>query len=390
MKILVITNDFYPINKPTAKMVLRILLCLSTEYKCNFTVVSYALNEERINITNDIENVHVFNFASIEKIDKLRSFVRFFYKIIRKFYSLAFPQQFYECKRLYKKAISETKNKHFDAILAFSGFFAEHKAAYTLSKKTGVPLFLFYADPFFFNVAFKQFKKKRLLRMEEKWILSSKKCFLPHNYIEHYLRQYPYLREKFCECELAGFFDDKELETINNCTIFKQSIVYAGSFFYNWRRPDTLIELATALADFKFVVLGKLDFKKFGYNYCPQNISVIERLSGEDYLKVIGEASALFLEDNSFPEQIPYKAFEYISTNKPVLYSTSNLESSLSSLLAHCENVYWINLYGINKGKINKWLNETIDKQSRNDNDYFKRFHTDYIARIIWESLKQK
>lgn len=385
-RVLVLTNEFYPPIKPTSKMVYRVLSFISKTKACEFTVISFALDNKKLAINKTIENIHIFNYSTIEKIGLKNSLLRLFYKIARKIYSFVFPRQFFETGLLYKKAKKVAKQKHFDAILAFSGYFAEHKAAYNVSKKTGIPLFLFYADPFFYNVAFKRFNKKRLIEEERKWIELAKTCFMPHNYLEKYLKEYSFYSDRLCECELAGFFDENELSIIRNAEPCSNLIVYAGSFFYNWRRPDMLIKIACLLNDYRFVVMGNLNYSQFGYKQIPNNIEIIKRLSGHDYLKMIGSARALFLEDNSFPEQIPYKAFEYISTGKTIVYSSINASSSTSRFLSHYENKVLVDqnnigdcLAGLNKCNL---INDNLDI-------YYYKFKTDIISDIIWERIKE-
>jgi preprotein translocase subunit Sec61beta len=391
VRVLVISNEFYPPIKPTSKMVYRILTYLVSCKDCEIDVISCASDDKIINVFDNLHNYHIVNYSSKDKLDKKRhSLIRFFYKMARKIYSIFCPRQLFDSGRFYRRGLMLSKKKQYDAVLAFSGYFAEHSAAFKLAKKTHLPLYLFYADPFFYNVSFTSFSKTRLLKIETKWLSLAKKCFMPKNYLNHYLDQYKGFANKFVECELAGFFDERELSVIHGCKLDSRLIVYAGSFFFNWRRPDLFIRIASQLTNFKFLVLGHLDYSKFGINKVPTNILISERLSGDEYLKAIGNAGALFLEDNSFPEQIPYKAFEYLSTGKPIIFSTENILSSTSLLLNNYENKYIINRNLNSVDGLMTWLDKSTSSQEALNKKKFIKYTTEYIGFSIWKEINER
>lgn len=387
--VLVISNEFYPAIKPTAKMALRIISSISNNQECHFDVISCSFDSKTVFVDNNITNHHIFNYSATDKVDIVHSAIRFFYKAIKKVYSFFVHYQFFDNRRFYNKGKQLLAKREYDAILGISGYFAEHQAAFKLSKKFKVPLFLFYADPFVTNIVFKKIKKEKLINLETKWFDQTTKCFLPSNYLCQYREIYKDYINKFCECELAGFFDEKELMVINKTKRIDKLIVYAGSFFFNWRRPDRLIEMAKELENYIFLVLGKLDYELFGWKEIPKNIKVVERLCGDDYLNTIGSASIFFLEDNSFSNQIPYKAFEYVSTGKPIIYSTSNSLSATSIFLSEYTNKFIMtSIDHCSIKSFEEWMSKSCSDKLDNDGSYIK-YKTEYISELIWSIMFQ-
>lgn len=387
MKFLVISNEFYPAIKPTSKMVYRILSLLSTKYNAKFDVISFSCDKKAIEVNDNIKNFHLINYSSKDKLSNFWSFIRIFYKIFRKIYSLFFHYHFFDTNRFYRRGIKFLKSEKYDGIIAFSGYFAEHNAAFKLSKKKNIPLYLFYADPFYYNVSFSSVKKSTLNRIENDWLKQARKCFLPHNYFEKYIEHYKEYNQKMVKCELPGFFDSYELSIIKKCVIDPKLIVYAGSFFYNWRRPDLFVKVALQLKEYTFLVLGKLDFEKFGIKEIPSNIKIVDRLDGNDYLKTIGSACALFLEDNSFPEQIPYKAFEYVSSRKKIIYSSKNELSSTSVFLSKYPNKFFIYNDFNDFNSLDKWLQNREGNYSDLNLNIYKEYTREYIVDILWKEI---
>ena len=294
----------------------------------------------------------------------------------------------FDTKRFLKIGKKLTSHNKYDAIISFSGVFSAHNAAYLLSKQTKIPLFLFYADPFSSNFVLRNKNQHSLFKLEEKWIHQSQLVFLPKNYHTEYSNLFVNYLDKFVECELPGFFNDEELHTINHTPVQKELIVYAGDFFQRFREPLNFIKLAQLFPNFKFIVLGCLNAKSCQKITIPKNICIVGRLTKDKYLKTIGAAQALFLEDNVFPNQIPYKAFEYISTGKPIIYSTKNKESSASKLLENYDRLVVFDNEQFDKDDFLKKI--SINCTNFTLSDYYDKYKTCFVSDIILKSIEKQ
>lgn len=164
---------------------------------------------------------------------------------------------------------------------------------------------------------------------------------MPNNYYEKYKKTLSFDKEKFIKVELPCFFNNDEL-TIINSTNPQNTIIHTGNFFNKFRDPKQLFVLLKKMSNttnYSFVNYGTMDkkLKRLYNNKLPSNVEFLERIRGDTLLRVIGQASLLVIVDNEYGIQIPSKAFEYISTGKPILLIYNNPESPTKALLDNYE-----------------------------------------------------
>lgn len=384
MKILVLISDFYPFDKPTAKLANRIIRNLSNR-GIEIDVLSRGADFPQKKISKLITNYQIINYDLVSNF----SVKKLFYKICRKFYATFGIWGLFDCRRLFKEAKKLVSSNKYDLVLSISGLFSAHEASSRIAVKYNIPLFLYYADPFSGSWVLKKKNQTTIHKIEQKWFENARCVFMPECYLNDYSNSFSKYKNKIVTCEFPGFFDDSELRIINSSKKVSKLVVYAGDFFPKFREPHNFIKLAESLTDYEFLVMGSLKLDDFCLSSIPHNIKLIGRLFGEDYLKKIGNASFLYLEDNSFPNQIPYKTFEYISTCRPIIYSTNNIKSATSEIIKHTKN----SIVVTNFEKIDKNLFDEINNKACLDNtlsEFYTKYKTNVICDIIFSKIKEQ
>lgn len=383
MKILVIINDYYPFNKPTAKLAHRIIKNFSNR-KTEVDVISKGSDYPQKKISERIINYQIVDYDLIKGF----SIAKVFYKLKRKFFAKFSIWGLFDSKRLFKMAKKLVKNNKYDLVLSISGVFSAHEAATTIATKYDIPLFLYYADPFTGNWVLRKKKQTFIHKVEKKWLAKACCVFMPQCYFDDYAKSFAEYKKKITLCELPGFFDESEIQIIDSSKKLNKLVVYAGDFFPNFREPYNFIALAKKLSDYTFLVTGSLKMDDFQLSSIPSNIKIVKRLSGDEYLKTIGTASFLYLEDNYFPNQIPYKTFEYISANRPIIFSTKNTDSAASRLIKHVKNIVIVT----DVETINRGLFDAINNETNLENklpDFYIKYKTNVICDIIFDKIKE-
>ena len=374
---LVICPYFYPFKSPLSKVTQRIIDELAKEDICCDVI---SLGENKKYTLN--EKVNCF-FINTFKKNKLMSFFR---KSFMKIYSFFYDAQLYYSHLFYRKGKALIKRNHYDGVISISGYFSEHIASFRLNKKFHLAQYFLYADPFFSNGSLRKVSKKKLIQIEKKCLNTCKYAFLLPTFYEEYCKQYPEYQNKFVKYVLPGFFREEELKIINSVKEENNNITYAGSFYY-FRKPDNIFSLAKRLQSYTFNLYCGNDIKELGYKNIPNNVIVHERKDGKDFLQAIGKAKYLYLEDNGeLSNFIPFKAFEYISTEKKIIFSTDNLNSETSKLISNYQNAYIINQ---NEDFDDDKFTSFMEEERKVDiiKDELKQFTSAEVIKIILEKI---
>lgn len=340
MKFLIISDVYFPLKQPTAKIIER-LTNNDNFSKDKFIIISRHKKQDVIKTSPNVINHIIPNNMSIKGQGFFRGIKVFFYKLINKFLSFFYPNNIYSAKDFYKCGQKILKKNKVDVIISVSGPFASQLAGAKLSKQFNIPFYSWYTDPLLFNVNYLKFSEKRLSKFENKWIRNATNVFMPNNYYEKYKKTLSFDKEKFIKVELPCFFNNDEL-TIINSTNPQNTIIHTGNFFNKFRDPKQLFVLLKKMSNttnYSFVNYGTMDkkLKRLYNNKLPSNVEFLERIGGDTLLRVIGQASLLVIVDNEYGIQIPSKAFEYISTGKPILLIYNNPESPTKALLDNYE-----------------------------------------------------
>ena len=393
MNILIITENFYPVKEPTAKIVERFTKDVNFSSD-NFFILSKGERKSRVGVSTNVINYQINAYLKFKKNHFLYNLKTFIYKSLSKLYSKIYPRDLFDSFRFYKAALPILADNKIDIIVCVSGWFSSQLAGLRLSKKYHIKMFSWYTDPFIKSVNRLNYSQSLLEKIEKKWFRQTSKIFMPENYLTEYLRNYPIFKNKFLCLELPCFFSNDELEIINS-QIPNNTVLHLGSFFHKLRDPQALFRIAyelNSISDVKFVSYGSLDKRiknKYGVNI-PSNFSIKERENGQNLLKALGKASVLVVVDNSFGIQIPSKTFEYISTGKPILLLYDNELSETVRLLDKYSNTLILKQDGIDNEVIFNVvtpfiLSEKINMSYKDISAVYNK----YTNRYIFDRLRE-
>lgn len=335
MNYLIICQNFFPFVEPTAKIVKK--LVDDNNFKDDkFFVVSKGRKSE--SFSNDRVINYVLEDYQNRSIKKEFSLKVFLFKINCRLKSIFIPRDLLDWRRSYKIAKRVLKENRIDCIISVSGWFSAQLVGSKLSRRYTIPLVSWYTDPFLFNVGKTKYNHNILKLIENSWLMQASLVFMPRNYYESYLCIKRSVNSKLLPIELPCFFSDSEVRQILSHRTEK-NILHNGAFMEHYREPKKIFDIAREMQnrfDYKFVSLGNLNRKliKKYERKIPSNFLFFDRKEGTQLLGELGKAAILVVIDNQSGIQIPSKAFEYVSTGKPILLIYSNTMSETKKFLS--------------------------------------------------------
>lgn len=341
------------------------------------------------------DDIHILSFGNCNCFKKKNvsfHFVKekkyFIPRVLGKLFKRRFFANLFKINS-YKKHIKRILNYHkIDRTIFVLGDFNLFYCANNLNTD----YFAIYYDPFIGNYFYSKTSRKKLNRIESEFLRKCKKAFLLNEYLYLYKEQYPNYSSKMISFNITSFYSLDERLVISSFKN-KNFFLNCGGFFPNIRPPETLFEFADELLKkyphFDVVSLSKLPKM---YNKCtkPSNLVFHERIEGDNYLRFIGEARCLLLFDNKkeYP-QIPSKLFEFISTNKKIVFFTEDFNRIPNVIRNNSLNIFIIR-YGskINDETISKLFDFIKIKETTYDIEtVFYKYSADYNAKIIKKNI---
>ena len=120
------------------------------------------------------------------------------------------------------------------------------------------------------------------------------------------------------------------------------NLLYTGSF-YHTRRPDKIFEAICEVDDVQLTIVGN-HFIDISPDIARFDIGGRVHMKGQvDQKQIVemqGETDVLLLTAWPYPEQISGKFFEYIATNKPILYLSNHDRDIASDYIRENNNGY--------------------------------------------------
>lgn len=242
--------------------------------------------------------------------------------------------------------------------------------------------YIFYdslLDNFFYN----RESQHRITKIQSNAFRRATYIFLLEEYLELYKKYHSDFANKFNRFFITAFYNDKPLESVQS-----NLLLHAGAFFAGLREPTLFFNFLNRCDRFdlgiKAITLGELP-KTLSNIAIPKNLSIMDRVFGTEYDKLVRSCECLVLVDNCLScNQIPSKAYEYIGYNKKILFFT-NGGTNTAKLLENNRNVYLVE-NNINENTIRSF--QIFLKASINDErkKYFKN-EKDYVAHYLLEKL---
>lgn len=390
MNYLLISSHYSDIKAPTPKIIQKILKSVLKEEDKLIIISEENISKSKILINGNVTNYQIPDYGS--KMSNNCFFVTkmIFKKIRTKFTSWFLPRDFVSVNRLKKHALKMVNSVSFDRVIAFAGLFSNFEVAYQISKKYNKDLVIYYCDPFFNHPLYEKYNRKKLESYEIRWLKKAAKIGMPSNYYRYYQEKYPEFENKIKTIELPCIFNDTEVDTIKSFQR-KDYFLHVGSFVESIREPGVVFRLMEEIGktnnSYKLISLGNFPIKLQKKYNIPANVYFEKRAESIELLKKIGEASCLVLIDNKHGCQIPSKAFEYVSSNKPILFFKQQAKSDTLLFLEKNYKKYVVikSEQDIDSTICNK-INQLINDSSENFLE--KRYNLDEIFNCFSRLLK--
>jgi hypothetical protein len=275
----------------------RICHVLSSTFQFSFFSINYGHSKPQF----------LAESASFLMSDPISGFFHVGRRIERKLsFSLGLDTGLFASREISSKLSSTFEGKSFDCVIAVAGNFAFFQAAFSFAKRSGLPLCLFYVDPFTSNPFAKNSRKR--YENEKRWLDYCETAF--------YDKDGPEPPLQGDSSKMVPFLiplDQKE----GKFHEMNRSIVYGGSFYPGIREPDGLIDLARRkdMSEFTFEIYTDC----FPFIDLP-NVNVHPLIPKNEYLNKISNASATVVVGNSTNLRYqPSKYLEAISLKCPII-----------------------------------------------------------------------
>lgn len=243
---------------------------------------------------------NIVSYSFINPLDSFHPFLRMRRKILRLFKKddshLLKSYLIKKCKALFD--FSQIKE-----IIAVSGNFAFMHAAFRLAEENKIDLKLIYFDVFS-NSPFISNNTSRI-NYEIEW----------SNYAKSIYRDSS--SDIQIRCDNPSKIHDFKipLSNIQNDTFDGLNIVYGGLFYKTFRKPDKIIELASAYPSQSFFV-----YSNFSTTLKYKNLKFMPLISREEYEEILKTAKAVIVIGNgSHHSFLPSKFLEAIAYKKTII-----------------------------------------------------------------------
>lgn len=385
MNFLVLIEFFYPTYDATGTIANKIL---DSEYfsRFHYFIISKSNCKYKEKTNYKIFGIPVF--GACQPNHSIWYKIKFFFY---KFYQHAFKSKMIvngiDFQNTYRRAKKIVKQNMIDRVICFCGDYYNLKVAYKINKNFNIPYYIYATDPLFLNPTRKD-DEVRLLKRTRLWFDKAAFLFYPPEYKQNFSKINKNENQYLC-LPLPCFFSSEDLSIIEGETC-NDTLLYSGAFFPHIRTPDDLVwfsYLISSLMKYQIICLGRLNKYFCDYKFSPA-VVFKERVERDELLHLYGKARAYLLFDNVGTNQIPSKAFEYISTGKPILYFTHDIFSNTSKIMSKYKNVLFVNQIKYNSD-IRTIVSQFLEKKTKYQPD-FPEYELDHIYKKIYDAIFQQ
>lgn len=220
--------------------------------------------------------------------------------------------------------------KDVDLILSISSPYSAHFVSAYISKKINKPYIMAYGDPWIYEPKRKRgFIRYRIEKlMEQKLVQAASKILLITEWNkEKYQELYSLSKEKVSTYHI-GFDPQDKLDIKNpldNDNVLK--IIYGGSLDEVHRNPQPFLEAMRNIEGVHLSIYNSDNskisslIKEYGIE---NKVSLSPLVPSSTFNELLNSNDALLLFGNKTPFQVPGKIFNYIATEKTIVYVKNN------------------------------------------------------------------
>lgn len=254
-------------------------------------------------------------------------------------------------RRTYALVANLFKQKHYDVMLSSALPIFPHLVASALRRNDYVPLwFADYGDPWSTSRTIGQGRIKKFIEqvLEHEALRSADGLIITTPQAQEvFLPIYPHPKKIHVIPNGASYFhltdtwdtahrilsDDDNLQ-----------ILYTGSF-YRTREPDKLFEGLSLVEGINLDIVGR---HRMNVDNIIQKYDVQSQITMKSYteqrsiVQMQKSSDVLLLTSWPVPEQISGKIYEYVATNKPILYVTDHQDDLAAQILRENDAAHYI------------------------------------------------
>ncbi|MBD7938624.1 hypothetical protein H9655_16440 [Cytobacillus sp. Sa5YUA1] len=275
----------------------------------------------------------------------------------------------------YVDAITNELESKYDIILSISDPKSSHLLAIHLIENqiiSCIDYLQIWGDPMYLDITNKSIIPKFIIKSEEKKILAKadKVYYVSPLTMEEEKKLFPELKHK-----MDVLFPTYKQETIYEPISKIRKVGYFGDYKSSIRNIYPLYN-AIKGSKYQLIVCGNSNLNL----YSTDNIKINGRVSFEEVKNLEKDVDLLILLSNNFGTQIPGKIYQYLGTNKPILFILDGDKKSLVKMfekynrVIFCEN---------NEKDILKKIEEFNNGEIKLDINPVKEFNNESIARKI-------
>lgn len=316
MKILLITNSFYPVISPRSFRATELAKELSQQGHAVVVATQYDSTHEQFAIEYGIKFSYLPKLKWKEiSIDgnRVTSMIK---RAIRRTMQLAVEYPSVELVRSVKRFIKKENNKY-DAIISIAVPYPIHwGVAASDWKRIANTWIADCGDPYYGDTS-DSFKKLFYFKYIEKWAFS--KMDIVTIPIEEGKKGY------FKEFHSKIHVIPQGFDFNINKSVYSQNVVptfiYAGGFIPGYRDPQPFLEYLTQIdKDFKFIIYTKsINLIKPYLSKLRSKIEIKDYIPREELMMELSKADFLINIDNAESVQSPSKLIDYKIADRPIL-----------------------------------------------------------------------
>jgi hypothetical protein len=229
----------------------------------------------------------------------------------------------------------------FDAVITSALPIWSHLIGYLLKMKKASGIWIAdYGDPWSLSEARKRPKFIRWLEFHFEKMLVSKADHLTITTSQAkplFAELYPKLEAiKVIPQGASRFHMTTEWTNRSSENRLGLNILYCGGFYGKLRDPSALFKAMQHVANVKITIVGehKIDIRKMiKAQHLEDKIIILEPVELEEIVRLQTQSDILLIYSNTSRYQIPGKIYEYLATNKPILYISEAVDDEISLIL---------------------------------------------------------
>lgn len=210
---------------------------------------------------------------------------------------------------------------NYDAIVAIAQPFGWAVLANELKERyPGAKIYLYMLDPYIYNYTLPQSKIEYRKKQFKRFTNNLDGIIFTRGIKEEAEKHNCTIRKRSITVDLPNMIPHKTMQTKNY--LDKIELMFAGRFYPDIRNPQKMFKVLRQILDertiFSMFSRGCDAMANSFTQSCP-HVKQMDFLPHEKYVKYFEGVDILVNLENTIPNQLPSKVFEYIASGKPII-----------------------------------------------------------------------